>query len=68
MLKALKYLKLNTAYPLVKIHERLVETNNFNSDLATLIVLLWSNKNFELSTPHNQPPDSFTIKRTRDYE
>ena len=68
MLETLKNLKLNTAYPLVKIHERLIETDNFKGDLATLITLLWKNENFSLNLPHNQPPDSFTIKRTKNYE
>ena len=68
MLETLKNLQLNTPYPLVKIHERLIETNKFSGDLATLVTLLWKNENFALSLPHSQPPETFTIKRTKDYE
>lgn len=68
MFEALKNLQLNKAYSLVKIHERLIETGNFNSDLANLITLLFKNENFVLNLPHDQPQEFFTIKRIKDYD
>ena len=68
MLETLKSLPTNKWFSLVAIHNRLLETNQFNGDLATFITMLWNNKNFVLSMPHNQAPETFTIKRIADYE
>ena len=68
MLETLKKLDLNREYSLTQIYNRLIETNQFSSDLATLITMLWSNQSFTLRCPHNQPPECFTIKRTKNYD
>lgn len=68
MLDSLRKLELKKAYSLEVVYDRLITTNQFSGDLATLITMLWNNKNFSLSLPHNQPPNTFTIKRINDYE
>lgn len=68
MLEQLRKLPLNTPFPLLKVHERLVATGSFDGDLAALIVLLYTNPNFVLSMPHGYSPETFTVKRIKDYE
>jgi len=68
MLETLKALILNKPYSLMAIFNRLKETNQFKGDLATFITIVWHNKNFILSMPHNQPPETFTITRISNYE
>jgi hypothetical protein len=68
MFETLKSLKLNKPYSLTAVFNRLKATHQFKGDLATFITIIWHNQNFVLSMPHNQPIESFTITRIKDYE
>jgi hypothetical protein len=68
MFTTLKALILNKSYSLIAVFNRLKETNQFEGDLATFITIVWQNKNFVISMPHDQPVETFTITRISDYE
>jgi hypothetical protein len=68
MFKHLANLTIGKEYSLLQIFNRLTEIGEFKSDLSFFITILYNNPNFVIKMPHNQPPETFTIKRIKDYE